>query len=183
MAREGIPVWLWIAGGAVLLAAAGGGTVIALQDWQESANAQKWAPFLAAAEQAYGLPTNLLARQAFAESSYAQDVIDGTRSSSAGALGILQLEPQYFSTVRRPVPFSDQDTIDQINEAAANMASLYVQLYPLASSTGANPWGLALAGYDAGAGAVKKYGGIPPFVETQAYVAKILADVPAATSG
>jgi soluble lytic murein transglycosylase-like protein len=180
MARGGIPVWFWIVGGVLALAAAGGGTVIALQYWQQSANAQKWAPFLAAAEQAYGLPTNLLARQAYTESSYEQDIIDGTRPSPAGALGILQLEPQYFDTVQRPIPFSDQDTVDQINQAAANMASLYTQLAPLASSSGQNPWALALAGYDAGAGAVKKYGGIPPFTETQKYVSGILADVPAA---
>jgi soluble lytic murein transglycosylase-like protein len=143
---------------------------------------RKSGPVLAAAEQANGLPTNLLARQAYTESAYAQDVIDGTRSSSTGALGILQLEPQYFDTVQRPVPFSDSDTVDQINQAAGQMAALYQQLLPLASSTGANPWGLALAGYDAGAGAVKRYGGIPPFAETQKYVAGILADVPAALS-
>jgi soluble lytic murein transglycosylase-like protein len=182
MTRGTIPLWVWIAGGAVLLSALGGGAVVAMQYWQQSANAQKWAPFLTAAEQAYALPTNLLARQAYAESSYDQAVIDGTRSSAAGALGILQLMPQYFTTVQRAIPFSDQDTADQINEAAANMASLYQQLYPLASSTGQNPWALALAGYNAGAGNVKKYGGIPPFAETQAYVANILADVPAATA-
>lgn len=182
MAREGIPLWVWIAGGAVLLAALGGGTVIALQYWQESANAQRWAPFLAAAEAANGLPTNLLARTAYTESAYEQDVIDGTRASSAGALGILQLMPQYFDTVQRPIPFSDADTVDQINQAAGQMATLYRQLYPLASSSGQNPWALVLAGYNAGAGNVQKYGGVPPFPVTQSYVANILADVPAATA-
>jgi len=175
-----IPNWVWLLGGAVLLAAVGGGTVIAIAYWQQSANAQKWAPVIAAAEQANGLPNNLLARQAYAESAYQQSIIDGTQSSPAGALGILQLMPQYFSTVQRPVPFSDQDTTDQINQAAGQMASLYAQLLPLAQSTGANPWALALAGYNAGAGAVQKYGGIPPFTETQNYVTAILADVPAA---
>lgn len=179
MARE-VPVWLLVAGGIAVLAMVGGGAAVAIAYWQQSANAQKWAPVLGAAEQAYGLPVNLLARQAYTESGYQQSVIDGTKASPAGALGILQLEPQYFSTVQRPVPFSDQDTTDQINQAAAQMVSLYQQLLGLATTTGVNPWALALAGYDAGAGAVQKYGGIPPFAETQDYVSSILADVPAA---
>jgi soluble lytic murein transglycosylase-like protein len=181
MSRGAIPPWVWIAGGLVLLTLGGGtAVVIGLQYWQQSANAQKWLPFLNAAEQANGLPANLLARTAYAESSYRQDVIDGTTPSSAGALGILQLMPQYFTTVQRPVPFSDQDTQDQINEAAGQFATLYQQLSPLAASTGQNPWALVLAGYNAGAGAVKKYSGIPPFTKTQNYVASILTDVPAA---
>jgi soluble lytic murein transglycosylase-like protein len=178
-----IPAWVWLLGGAALLMTVGGGAVVvAMAYWQQSANARKWAPVLAAAEQANGLPTDLLARQAYTESAYDQSIIDGTRASPAGALGILQLEPEYFDTVRRPTPFSDQDTVDQVNQAAAQMAALYAQLLPLAQSTGANPWALALAGYDAGVGAVRKYGGIPPFTETQNYVSGILADVPAAAA-
>lgn len=174
--------WL-VLGGLVVATLAGGGSVIALAAWQRSANGQKWKPYLDQAGDRYGLPPDLVARLAAQESIYfEQDVIDGTRPSPAGALGIMQLMPRYFSTVRRPIPFTDQDTIDQIDEGARQLATLQRQLSPLADDTGQNIWALVLAGYNAGAQAVKDAGGVPDYAETQNYVAKILADVPAAVA-
>jgi soluble lytic murein transglycosylase-like protein len=142
----------------------------AMSGWKTAGEGPTWLPILNEAEAAYGLPTDMLARQAYQESSFIENVIRGIKKSSAGALGILQLMPQYFLTVNVPTPYTDTDVSNQISEAAKQMATLY-------KST--SDWSLALAAYNAGLGNVQKYGGIPPFPETQSYVASIVADVPA----
>lgn len=140
--------------------------------WQQSANAQKWAPVIAAAEQQYNIPTGLLARQAYEESGYQTNVIDGTQPSSAGALGILQLMPEYFTSVQAPVPFSDGAVERQIAQAAGYMAQL-------AGEFGGN-WGYALAAYNAGPGTVQNVlnGTQSLPAQTTNYVTQILSDVP-----
>lgn len=137
--------------------------------WKDELEGPKWLPNLNDAEAAHGIPADLLARIAYQESHFIPTIIDGTRASPAGALGMMQLMPQFFQTVRRPVPFSDVDTNDQIEEAAAFLAGLY-------HST--KQWPLAVAAYNAGLGNVEKYAGIPPFEETETYVTQVLADVP-----
>ena len=82
----------------------------------------------------------------------------------------MQLMPQYFTSVQVPVPFNSNDTAAQIEQAAQFLASNYSQL---------GDWTLATAAYNAGVAAVKSAGGIPPYSETQKYVAQIAADVPA----
>lgn len=113
-------------------------------------------PYFAAAEARYGIPSGLLLQQGIAESS-----LDPSAASSAGAVGIMQMLPRYF-------PGAGQDAITDINTAAKEMMRLYGVF---------GSWTLALAGYNAGQGNVEKYGGVPPFAETQAYVAKIMTPV------
>lgn len=159
-----------LVGGLVLVAAIYGGGVVL----SESQNKAKWTPALSAAEQKYGLPRGLLVAQAQQESSFSSDVISGTRASSAGALGILQLEPAYFSSVRNPIPFSDAAVAQQIDQAGANMLQLYEQF---------GSWTWALAAYNWGSGNVSAFqsGNIDTIPdETQTYVANITAAVPAA---
>lgn len=145
------------------------GSSLGLIDWKSVGSGPQWVPVLNQAEQQYGLPADLLARVAYQESSFRESVIRGTTASPAGALGMMQMMPQYFSSVRAPVPFSDDAVRAQISQAAQQLSSLYRQF---------GDWELALAAYNAGAGNVQKYGGIPPFAETQNYVAQISADVP-----
>lgn len=170
-----IPTWLWIVGGVVLLASLSTGAVVAVNyltaAWMQSDNAQKWGPYLATAESAFGIAPGLLARIAYQESHFVQSIIDGTEPSSAGALGLMQLEPAFFTTVQRAIPFSDTDTQDQITEAANLVASLYAHF---------GDWTLVTAAYDAGQHEIDKVIAgtttLPP--ETAKYIASVSADLP-----
>jgi soluble lytic murein transglycosylase-like protein len=82
--------------------------------------------------------------------------------SNKGALGLMQLIP---STARR---FGVSDVFNPVQniEGGAKYLRYLLDLY------GEN-YPLALAAYNAGEGAVARYGGIPPFAETQNYVISV----------
>ncbi len=177
MARSSAWVW-WLLGGVAAIAALTAGGVAVNNWWMDSQEAKKWAPALAAAEQQYGLPAGLLSRQAYEESGFQPAVIDGTQASSAGALGILQMMPQYFSSVQVPTPFTDADVEAQIQQAAAYDAQLYQQF---------GDWGLALMAYNWGPGAVSSWlnGGANPANvpgQTSTYANAIIGSLPNVTS-
>lgn len=134
--------------------------VDALTDWRSKG--AKYLPILYAAEDRYGIPRDLLARQAYQESHFREDIITGAEVSPAGALGIMQIVPKYHPTAQ---PLNVPAAIDY---AARFLSQLHTQF---------GSWSLALAAYNAGPGNVQKYGGVPPFDETRKYVSQILADV------
>jgi soluble lytic murein transglycosylase-like protein len=82
--------------------------------------------------------------------------------SSKRAQGLMQLIP---ATARR---FGVRDVFDPADNIRGGMAYLRWLLTHFKGDVT-----LALAGYNAGEGAVKKYGGVPPYKETQKYVQKI----------
>ncbi|MFF5232022.1 transglycosylase SLT domain-containing protein [Dactylosporangium sp. NPDC000521] len=105
----------------------------------------------------YGLSPSLLAAVAKVESGY-----DPAAVSGAGAQGLMQLMP---ATARG----LGVDALDpaQAVDGAARMLSSNLERFGSID--------LALAAYNAGGGAVSRYGGIPPFAQTQAYIPKVKA--------
>jgi soluble lytic murein transglycosylase-like protein len=84
--------------------------------------------------------------------------------SSAGALGLTQLMPSTAASLGVTEPL---DPAQSIEGGARYLAGMIRRFGGNTAS--------ALAAYNAGAGAVEQYGGVPPYPETQQYVAKVLA--------
>ncbi len=89
--------------------------------------------------------------------------------SAVGAQGLMQLMP---ATGRA---YGVTDAFDPAQNIAAGTRHLGGLLREFGGDVSK-----ALAAYNAGAGAVRKYGGVPPFPETQNYVKRILGMVEAA---
>ncbi|MFD2110597.1 transglycosylase SLT domain-containing protein [Thiorhodococcus fuscus] len=107
----------------------------------------------------YRLSPALLHAVIRAESAYNPSAV-----SSAGAQGMMQLMP---ATAARYGVSDSFDPVENIRGGAAYLRYL-LDLFD-------NDLQLAVAGYNAGEGAVMKYGRkIPPYAETQSYVRKVL---------
>lgn len=110
------------------------------------------------ASERYGVDADLIHAVIRAESGY-----DPCAVSRAGAKGLMQLMPENCRDYGVSDPF----------DCAQNINAGVRQLREMLTRFGRTD--LALAAYNAGPGAVSRYGGIPPYRETQDYVRKITA--------
>ncbi len=117
-----------------------------------------YTPLIEQAAARYGLDPALLSGLIEQESGF-----DPTAASSAGALGLTQLMPSTAASLGVSEPLNPAQSI----EGGARYLSQL--LHQFGGSTAD-----ALAAYNAGPGAVEQYGGVPPYAETQQYVAKVL---------
>ena len=104
----------------------------------------------------YEIPEQLFFNLVTAESNWDPVIV-----SHRGAIGLTQLMPGTADELG----VDPWDAYDNLDGGARYLRQQYIRF---------GTWELALAAYNAGPGAVRKYGGIPPYKETQEYVRKRL---------
>ena len=112
---------------------------------------------IAAVSQTHGVDPMLVRALIQVESNY-----QPTAKSPRGAMGLMQLMPSTAREYKVRNPFDPK----------ANIEAGIKHLKGLIDRFGVE---MALAAYNAGEGAVKRFNGIPPYRETRNYVSKILS--------
>jgi soluble lytic murein transglycosylase-like protein len=123
-----------------------------------SSGSVPYAGLITAAATRYGLDPALLAGIVKQESNF-----NPNAKSPAGAKGLTQLMD---ATARRLGVTDPFDPAQSLDAGARFLSSLVNQFHGDQS--------LAAAAYNAGPGAVQKYGGVPPYEETRIFVPKVL---------
>lgn len=109
----------------------------------------------------HGIPASFVKLVARAESAFNPKAV-----SHKGAIGLMQLMPDTAKSLGVSDPFDPAQNAEAGTRHLKELLAKYED-YP-------DQLRRALAAYNAGAGAVQKYNGVPPYRETQAYVDKIV---------
>lgn len=123
----------------------------------DRADAGQWADLINQTAAKHGVAPTLIGAIARAESGFNPKAV-----SSAGAKGMMQL----MDGTAKGLGVTDSFDPTQNVEGGTRYIGEMLRRFGTPE--------LALAAYNAGPGAVAKYGGVPPFKETQTYVRKVL---------
>jgi soluble lytic murein transglycosylase-like protein len=118
----------------------------------------KFQKYISKAASKYGIEETLIKAIIKAESDF-----DPNAVSKAGAQGLMQLMPKTARSYNVNNSFNSRQNIEAGTKHIKYLLGKYKSNLKL-----------ALAAYNAGETAVNKYGGIPPFPETQRYVKKVM---------
>lgn len=118
----------------------------------------RWEPVLRDLCDRYGVDPDLARAVMRHESGGREDAV-----SSAGAIGLMQLMPG----TARALGVDPKDPVRNLEGGIKYLSQLLARYEGDVER--------ALAAYNAGAGRVDSYGGVPPFPETQRYVKNVLA--------
>jgi len=119
--------------------------------------ATQYAALIEQAAATHGVDARLVQAVIQVESNY-----ERRARSRKGAMGLMQLMP---ATARQYGVKNPYDPASNIEAGVKHLKSL-LERFPLS---------LALAAYNAGEEAVRRFSGVPPYPETRSYVAKILS--------
>lgn len=140
--------------GAAAVAGCSGGGFLPLGQGPHTMDSARLNGIVAVQSHAYGVPASLVRAVIEQESGG-----DPAAVSPAGAMGLMQLMPGTAAAYGVSNPF---DPEQNVAGGVAYLHDLLVRYH--------NNLTLALAAYNAGSGAVQKYGGVPPYAETRGYV-------------
>jgi soluble lytic murein transglycosylase-like protein len=121
-----------------------------------SSQAPSYDEIIDRASATHGVPADLVHAVIQVESGFDERAVSRT-----GAIGLMQLMPETARQFNVDNPYDPRQNID----GGVRYLKTLLDRFPLK---------LALAAYNAGEGAVRRFRGIPPYAETRGYVARIL---------
>ena len=127
-------------------------------------NLQKYDPLVQKASQKFGVPVNLIRAHMLAESGATNPGMN-----HVGAIGVMQVVGFFHAGTA----YKHTGSANLYNPEVNIITGTAIIASNLRQKTFNGNLAHAIAAYNAGAGAVGKYGGVPPYQETQKYVATV----------